>query len=148
MKDFLEQFHQTITEAVLRLKAMSPAQAALERAPGKWSRKEILGHLIDSAANNHQRFVRVPLQAGVSLPGYEQDNWVSLQHYQNYDWQQLISFWQLYNLHLLHVVSTLPAEALKHTFSLNEEKVELEFVILDYLRHLKHHLAQIFEGQA
>ncbi len=146
MKDFLEHFQQTLADAVPKLEAISREKAAEPRAPGKWSRKEILGHLIDSAANNHQRFVRVPLQAGIALPGYQQDDWVRVQHYQDYDWQQLISFWQSYNLHLLNVIKQIPSEALNHTFNLNGETVGLEFVIRDYLRHMKHHLAQIFEG--
>jgi hypothetical protein len=146
MKDFLQQFESTLTTAKERLESVSDALASNPRASGKWSRKEILGHLIDSAANNHQRFVRVPSNPGVALPGYEQDDWVSVQHYQSYDWQQLISFWHLYNLHLLHVIKHIPEDKLKNTFSLNGETLELEFVIRDYLRHLKHHLAQIFEG--
>lgn len=148
MKDFLNDFEHTLTEAVQRLNSISPEQANLARAAGKWTRKEILGHLIDSAANNHQRFVRVPLQAGVSLPGYQQNDWVNLQSYQDYDWQQLVSFWHFYNLHLLHVVKHIPITALKHTFILNGATLELEFVVRDYLRHLKHHLEQIFEGLA
>jgi hypothetical protein len=146
MEDFLSAFDTTLREAVQRLNRISPEQAKLARAPGKWTRKEILGHLLDSAANNHQRFVRVPLQAGISLAGYQQNDWVSLQQYQDYDWQQLTTFWHLYNLHLLHVVKGLPNTALKHTFELNGETLELEFVIRDYLSHMNHHLAQIYEG--
>ncbi len=146
MKDFLKEFQETLTGAVQTLNSISPEQANVARAEGKWTHKEILGHLIDSAANNHQRFIRVPLQAGVSLPGYQQNDWVTLQHYQDYEWSQLVSFWHLYNLHLVHVVKHMPAEALQSTFMLNGETLGLEFVVRDYLRHLKHHLAQIFEG--
>jgi hypothetical protein len=148
METFLKDFEQTLTAAAQKLRDLSPEQANLARAEGKWTRKEILGHLIDSAANNHQRFVRVPLQAGVSLPGYQQNEWVNAQHYKDYDWQQLVSFWHLYNSHLLYIIKHIPGESLKHTFSLNGDTVELEFVVRDYLRHLKHHLAQIFEGLA
>jgi DinB superfamily len=146
MKNFLEEFESTLTAAKERLESISNDVASKPRAEGKWSRKEILGHLIDSAANNHQRFVRVPLTPGVELPGYQQDNWVSVQNYQSYDWQRLISFWHLYNLHLLHVIKNIPEDKLKNTFSLNGETLELEFVVRDYLRHLNHHLGQIFEG--
>lgn len=147
MKDFLENFQTTLTTAKQRLEAMSDEFVSQPRDVNKWSRKEILGHLIDSAANNHQRFVRVPSSLGVTLPGYQQDIWVSVQNYQAYNWQQLISFWYLYNLHLLHVVKYIPEDKLKNTFSLNGETLELEFVIKDYLRHLKHHLKQIFESE-
>ena len=146
MKEFLKDFQNTLDQAVQRLKSVSPEQANSARAAGKWTRQEILGHLVDSAANNHQRFVRVPLQAGVSVPGYQQNDWVRSQHYQDYDWQQLVSFWHLYNSHLLYVIKFIPDTSLKNTFSLNGETLELEFVIRDYLRHMKHHLEQIFEG--
>jgi DinB superfamily len=148
MEEFLKEFQQTLTDAVQRLNTISPEKAKLARAPGKWTRKEILGHLIDSATNNHQRFVRVPLQAGVALPGYQQNDWVNAQHYQDHDWQQLVSLWHLYNLHLLHIVKYIPKEALQNTFNLNGETLGLEFVIRDYLRHMKHHLAQILEEPA
>ncbi len=148
MQDFIKDFQQTLTDAVQQLNALSPEQARLARAPGKWTRQEILGHLIDSAANNHQRFVRVTLQTGIALPGYQQNDWVNAQHYQDYDWTQLVSLWHSYNLHLLHVIKYIPDTALQNTFSLNGETLVLEFVIRDYLRHMKHHLAQIFEETA
>ncbi|MGL4610130.1 MAG: DinB family protein [Trueperaceae bacterium] len=148
MKEFLEDFQTTLDTAKQRLESLSTEVINQSRAPGKWSRKEILGHLIDSAANNHQRFVRVPLTAGVALPGYHQNDWVSLQNYQDYNWSQLVSFWYAYNLHLLHVVKQIPAGALKNTFTLNGEALELEFVVRDYLDHMNHHLAQIFESQS
>lgn len=148
MEDFLKEFQQTLTDAAQQLNTISPEQANVARAPGKWTRKEILGHLVDSATNNHQRFVRVPLQADVALPGYQQNDWVSAQHYQDYDWSQLVSLWHLYNLHLLHIIKYIPSDKLQNTFSLNGETLELEFVVRDYLRHMKHHLAQIFEEPA
>lgn len=64
-----------------RLRAIDEKDASLRPGPGKWSKKEILGHLIDSAANNHQRFVRLQLAQRLELPGYEQEGWVSVQHY-------------------------------------------------------------------
>jgi hypothetical protein len=152
MKDFLQDFQATLSNAVQQLEALAPEQANLPKGPGKWTSQEILGHLLDSATNNHQRFVRVPLSLGVvkpgiALDGYQQNDWVRVQHYQEYDWQQLISLWHLYNLHLLHVVRHIPDETLSYTFRLNGETVGLEFVIRDYLKHMKHHLAQILGEQ-
>jgi hypothetical protein len=111
-----------------------------------WSKKEILGHLLDSASNNHQRFVRAQLSSEIKLPGYEQDVWVKTQGYQTESWEDLVHLWKLYNLHLLHVVGSIPADRLNSVCFIGEnEPATLEFLICDYVRHLKHHLEQIFE---
>src|SRR5262245_20064045 len=91
---------ESILAVTERLRAIDDAVASVRPAPGKWSRKEILGHLIDSAANNHQRFVRLQITNRVDLPGYQQDHWVRLQHYQEDKWVDIVSLWQAYNKHL------------------------------------------------
>ena len=75
-----------VAHALPLLSAISEDAASKKPAPNKWSKKEILGHLIDSAANNHQRFMRLQLQTEISLPGYDQDDWVRLNHYQQRTW--------------------------------------------------------------
>src|SRR6187549_2095402 len=69
-----------------RLTSLPEAKADRPRAPGKWSPKQILGHLTDSAANNHQRFVRAQEQDPLKLPGYAQEHWVACQHYEQRPW--------------------------------------------------------------
>jgi len=91
---------------------MTEAQSEERRAPGKWSPKEIVGHLIDSAANNHQRFVRAQFQDNLIFTGYEQQMWVSAQHYGEASWPSLVSLWKMYNLHLLHLISHIPVHRL------------------------------------
>jgi hypothetical protein len=155
MKDALEDFGRTIEEAAERLRGMSEAEAAARDAPGAWSAKETLGHLIDSAANNHQRFVRAQFREDLDFEGYVQDEWVAAQHYQDAPWARLVELWRLYNLHLLHVVSRIPAEVLdapRRPHSLDRiafrladarEAATLGYLIRDYVEHLKHHLGQI-----
>lgn len=155
MKNFLEEFSRTIGSASGALLRMTEDQAERRRAPGAWSPKEIVGHLIDSAANNHQRFVRAQFQQDLVFPGYAQDDWVAAQRYQAAPWHRLVDLWRLYNLHLLHLVSVIPEGELtrrRHPHSLHriagkivEEHVPatLEYLIRDYLGHLKHHLGQI-----
>ena len=155
MEDALEDFSRTIEETAERLRGMSEAEAGARSAAGVWSAKETIGHLIDSAANNHQRFVRAQFVDDLVFPGYVQDEWIAGQHYQDACWARLVELWRLYNLHLLHVVSRIPADELtrpRRPHSLDkiafrvvdrEEAATLEYLIRDYVEHLKHHLSQI-----
>ena len=154
-QQFLDDFHQTIQSAALRLKEIS-ADDAGKAAAGAWSAKQVLGHLIDSAANNHQRFVRGQFTGDLVFPGYDGDQWVDAQKYNDESWPDLIDLWRAYNLHLLRVVSLIPERVLtqqrdKHTLDQIafktvdlSEPATLEYLIRDYLDHLKHHLDQIW----
>src|SRR5690349_8813863 len=84
---------RTVDEAEAILDDISDAAASKPRAPGKWTRKEVLGHLIDSALNNHQRFVRAALQGDLTFPGYDQDGLVVLERFNAMHWTELIEFW-------------------------------------------------------
>ena len=111
--------------------------------PQKWSKKEILGHLIDSAANNHQRFIRVQFEE-IPFIRYDQNLWNQLTHYQEKNTEELIRFWALYNQHLAHLISFIPEEHLqKLPRAGRPEPVTLEWLIDDYVSHLEHHLRQI-----
>jgi hypothetical protein len=129
--------------ALSRLSAISEQKAAQKPAPGKWSKKEILGHLIDSAANNHQRLVRLQLEREISLPGYDQDGWVRVTRYQNIPWVEIIALWSAYNRHLATIIDSLDPSALGHVWHSPDGDVTLEFIATDYVRHTKHHLNQI-----
>jgi len=155
MEQWLEDFRKTIDSASARLAKLNEQQSEEPRAEGHWSPKQIVGHLIDSAANNHARFVLGQLKDDLVFPGYEQDGWVRVQQYQNESWPQLVALWRAYNLHLLHVMSCVPKEKLRNnctqhslqtiafeTVSENEP-VTLEYLMKDYVVHLKHHLGQI-----
>ena len=132
-----------VAHALPLLSAIPEDAASKKPAPNKWSKKEILGHLIDSAANNHQRFMRLQLQTEISLPGYDQDDWVRLNHYQQRTWNEIVTLWSAYNRHLASVIESLDDSALGHVWHSPDGDVTLEFIASDYVRHLKHHLAQI-----
>src|SRR5262245_28136562 len=101
-----------VDAAAADLNALDETTAAAKRAPEVWSVKEIVGHLVDSAANNHQRFIRAQIEGGLSFPGYQQDDWVRLEDHQGRDWRALVGFWQAYNHQLAHVIRRIPAAAL------------------------------------
>jgi DinB superfamily len=135
---------QTIDAALPKLRAISDAAAGEPRAPGKWSRKEIIGHLIDSASNNHQRFVRAQQGGTLSFPPYEQNHWSSSQHCNERRWDDLVSFWHAYNAHLAHVIAHIPDASLAVPCVIESATpVTLEFLVTDYVDHLRHHLAQV-----
>jgi len=155
-REFLEDFRHTIVSATARLRNIPEAQSGEKSSPDEWSAKETIGHLVDSAANNHQRFVRAQFTDDLVFPGYEQDQWVSSQKYRDESWSELIQLWSSYNLHLIHVASAIPEDVLTkprshHTldqiaFNLVDKNnpATLEYLIRDYLDHLRHHLNQIF----
>jgi hypothetical protein len=132
-----------VAHALPHLSAISDDDASTKPSPHKWSKKEILGHLIDSAANNHQRFIRLQLEPEIALPGYEQDGWVSANAYQETRWADIVTLWAAYNRHLATVIESLDERSLGHVWHSYDGDVTLEFIATDYVRHLKHHLRQI-----
>ena len=127
-----------------RLRQINDVTAAKRPAPGKWSKKEILGHLIDSAANNHQRFVRLQLTGRIDLPGYDGDEWVRVQRYQDRPWREIVDLWQIYNTQLASLIRNVDVTSLRHIWHTPDgQEVNLEFIMRDYVVHLRHHLDQI-----
>lgn len=144
MKNTLTELEAIMFMALPRLLSISEAESSLHRDAGKWSKKEILGHLIDSASNNHQRFVRAQLSSEIRLPEYEQTEWVKTQGYQTESWESLIALWKAYNLHLLHIAAGISNDRLASLCFIGDNKpVTLEALVADYVRHLKHHVQQI-----
>ncbi|MCW3464157.1 DinB family protein [Chitinophaga nivalis] len=112
-------------------------------APSKWSKKEILGHLIDSATNNHRRFVSAVIE-NEPVIAYDGDQWVAAQQYQQLDLEQLLQFWESYNRHLAAIIVHIPATALQRPCKVNAHtSLTIHFLITDYLVHLEHHLRQL-----
>jgi len=127
-----------------RLRGIDDAAAAKRPAPGKWSNKEILGHLVDSAANNHQRFVRLQMAPSINLPGYDGDEWVRIQNYQERPWEEIIDLWRMYNTQLAYLIRRVNPAALRHVWHMPDGKdADLEFIMRDYVVHLRHHLEQL-----
>lgn len=159
MSDWLNDFRQTIDSASEKLKQLDERDSERPRAEDHWSSKQIIGHLIDSATNNHARFVLGQLKDDLVFPGYDQDGWVRTNHYQERAWSDLIQLWRSYNLHLHHLMThadqaKLSTPCTLHTLQEIAFKtvpkaapVTLEYLMKDYVDHMKHHLAQILGGK-
>ena len=138
------ELRRTIDGALPKLRDISVAQAEQAPAPGKWSPQQVIGHLIDSASNNHQRFVRAQEASPLVFPAYAQEHWVRCQHYEDGAWDDLTALWHAYNHHLAHVIEHIPehcrdVQCLVGTYP----AATLGFLAHDYVVHLRHHLNQI-----
>ncbi len=149
---------QILDEAVPQLLAQSPEAMQHKTEPGKWSKQEIMGHLVDSAYNNHQRFLRAAGQGNLIFNGYDQVAWVQKNAYQEREWAEVVKLWEATNRHLGHVIrsidpSFLVHETAEHNFHIigMNRPVEgslssLAYLIWDYIFHLEHHLTQLLPG--
>ena len=144
MYEVAQNIREIIGKTLPLLRALPMSRVAEKPQLDKWSKKEIIGHLIDSACNNQQKFVRTMAQPHLDFVGYAQNHWVESQHYQAADWQTLLDFWVAYNHHITHIIEHVDASALDNTMSINGVgKFTLRFIMADYAQHLTHHLRQI-----
>jgi hypothetical protein len=155
MENYITELREAVERAAPRLLALSDEASAQPFAPGKWSPREIVGHLIDSASNNHLRFVRAQLQDDLTFPSYAQEDWVRIQGYRAAPWKELVTLWHSYNLQLSRVMAAVPEavrlkEHQKHNINKigwqvvpAEKPATLDYLMSDYVAHLKNHLQQI-----
>ena len=144
MKELSEKLLSAVDIAEPKLRNIGELESTKPVLAGGWSRKQVIGHLIDSASNNHQRFVRAAQQASLEFPGYDQAANVRVQAPQEAEWALLVSLWAAYNRYLAHIIAHLPASKLETVCRIGSgEPVTLSFIATDYLRHLVHHLRQI-----
>lgn len=133
-----------LDQVPVRLEKIPPGRRETKPAPSQWSPREELGHLLDSAANNHQRIVRAQLEDKPAMPGYDGDRWVDLHRYQQRDWTELIGLWKALNHQMLAAAKAVPDSAWSRTCTIaDSEPLTLEFVFEDYLEHMMHHLQHI-----
>ncbi len=141
----VQEFKDKVEAAYSLLKSLTEPNISHRPTPERWSIKEVVGHLIDSAANNHQRFIR--LQNGnATLPGYDQRFWVSAGNYQEMEFQTILELWISYNNLLLSIIASIEPESLTNVWTTESgEQLTLKFLIEDYYAHLQHHIQKIKE---
>jgi hypothetical protein len=148
MREVGRQLADAVEVVLPRLREIDEERSLERRSPGAWSRKQVLGHLVDSATNNLHRIVRAQIQGELSFPGYEQEQWVLAEGWDERPWAEIVELWAGLNRHLAHVLSRVAPERRAARCRIGDgEPVSLEFVAEDYVRHLRHHLAQILEPE-
>jgi hypothetical protein len=135
-----ERLAAVLRSAMPWLVTISEAEASVPEREGKWSAKQVIGHLIDSAVNNLGRIVRLQIEEGQSLPGYEQMAWVRLQHYAEREWAQVLALWFALNEHVAWTIGHVEKARLANRGVVAGEPLTLGFLIEDYVAHMEHHL--------
>ncbi len=149
---------RVIEVATPQLIGLPDDETSHPRRPGAWTPRQIIGHLIDSACNNHGRFVRAQRTDDLVCPGYDQEAWVSLQHHADAPWGELVTLWRSYNLHLSRIIAAIPDDVLtrprrEHNLDKvawrpvpSSQTVTLDYFVRDYIGHLENHLTQVLPG--
>jgi hypothetical protein len=140
----LAQLTFIVEKAPSMLTQISEEKMSEKPAPNKWSKKEIIGHLIDSATNNHHRFVRGQFEAIPEIR-YDQNGWNKYSFYQQIDSKQIILFWTIYNSQLIELIKRIPTDNLKRKVKVGDNLLTIEYLIIDYVEHLEHHLKQAID---
>src|ERR1700679_3537017 len=135
-----ERLAAVLRSAMPWLVTISEAEASVPEREGKWSGKQVIGHLIDSAVNNLGRIVRLQIEPGQSLPGYEQMAWVDLQHYAEREWAQVLALWFALNEHVAWTIGRIERGRLGNVGAVAGDSLTLGFLIEDYIAHMQHHL--------
>jgi hypothetical protein len=155
MSGYVLQLRNAIKKATPLLKNIGDEASRQPPRPGKWSPREVIGHLIDSASNNHQRFVRAQFQDDLVFPGYDQDAWVAVQAYRDAPWNDLIELCMLFNLQIARLMDAIPEEQRRkqrprHNLDVlawktipREQPATLDYFLADYVGHFVHHLNQV-----
>ena len=155
--DYISDLERTVDETTDWLVTLPDDVVRWRPRANAWSPIEIMGHLIDSAANNHQRFVRIRGQDDLVFSGYEQDAWVGAQAYQTAPWREVVTLWNAYNRHLARVMRGIPSDVRyrqhdRHNMDrlgwqpyAADQPATLDDLMYDYVKHLEHHLAQVRE---
>jgi hypothetical protein len=147
----VNRINYLITDVPQKLKKYSDEELSHKPAPGKWSKKEILGHLCDSAVNNLGRFIRAQYEpAPFAINSYQQDEWVRVNNYHGMEIKDILELWVILNQRILHVLTNMPEDKLAveviHDGAVYTEPIENKTVLWmfeDYLAHMEHHLAQL-----
>jgi len=146
MKKTISELQQLVSEFSKKFSEFSEEELSAKRAPNAWSKKEVIGHLIDSAQNNLRRFICGQYETEPPKIVYMQDFWVAANGYNNMNKTEVIMLWKLMNERICAVLENMPIENYNKTCNTGKDDVELrslQWLAEDYNKHLKHHLNQV-----
>ncbi len=133
-KEIIDNFYEY-------LKSIDSEITGLKISEDKWSLREIIGHLIDSASNNHQRIVRLQISDLLDFPQYDCEQWIRVQKYNSFDWEFLVTLWYHYNGLILNIINEIDDEQLQNIWVKDEDNsITLEELIRQYYIHLEKHM--------
>ena len=148
LKIVAERLQKNLADIPPKFLSFDEDELRKKPTPDKWSKKEILGHLIDSAANNHHRFVKAQFEdAPFNFYSYQQDDWVRVQNYNEMGTESLVGLWETYNTHILWIISIFDNSKLESKWIIEGYETSGEtmlFLLKDYVDHMDHHFRQIF----
>ncbi len=139
----IQHYENLINEfQVVMLQYKDSASVRIET--NKWTLQEMVGHLIDSASNNHQRFIRLQINQTIEFPGYNEEEWKNVSDIGRMDYEFLVSFWKSYNVFIVYIIKNIKDEDMKNYWKINDEGKSLNYLVEDYFRHMKWH-KELFE---
>ena len=146
IKQVVDRLTAHLSKIPARYHQFSEEELLRRPAPNKWSKKEILGHLCDSALNNLKRFEDIQcLSQPYTVVGYKQDALMAINRYQELPLDHVLQLWKTLNQQIVYVISTIPADKLPYTVLLaSGESYTLEWLVEDYIEHMDHHWKQVF----
>jgi len=146
MKATANELRKIITDYSLKVSALSEEEFSAKPSPNKWSKKEVLGHLIDSAQNNLRRFICGQYESAPPKIVYDQDYWVKANNYQQTDGKEVIAMWEMINNRIATILDAMPPGSYSKECDTGKNSVSLhslEWLAVDYVKHLKHHFNQV-----
>lgn len=149
MKKTIQELQEIIDLFSQKIAAIPEAEFSAKHAPNKWSKKEVLGHLTDSAQNNLRRFICGQYDTTPPKIVYEQDFWVKANDYQAKRSSDVILLWRLVNEQICSALRTMPAANYSQSCDTGKQEEQLhslQWMAEDYVKHMKHHLNQIIPG--
>lgn len=138
-KERIDNFYNELTNVEGDITEINPSE-------NKWSLKEIVGHLVDSASNNHQRFIRMQFGDLIDFPAYDGEKWIKAENYNGMDWEVLIALWYSYNILILNLIGNVSEASLENVWIKDEKAFTLEELIHSYYEHIDTHIGH-FRGR-
>jgi hypothetical protein len=149
MNDTVKELRALVEEYATKFNAINEADFSAKPLPTKWSKKEVIGHLIDSAQNNLRRFIVGQYESQPPKIVYDQDFWVQANGYQQMEKEEVIALWKLTNERICDILTNMPQQNYLKRADTGKTEVQLrslQWLAEDYIKHMKHHFNQVIPG--